>query len=378
MSLDIRHSTLLVILLTLAIPASLEIQPVKAISNASLVTLTITTLPHTPDLPVAIRNGSWCCQVTKTDQSGNATLNVSPENSPYQLYAGTQCQTSSLVVNSSSEACFLMWGDTGNSSSVEEVLLTANTTRLILLQYSGRVELIFADSSSKKVDDSLVDVVRLQGSDGTPYLKYIYKDLWFPENRFQRTSSGIGWRFLDITYTILAVNVTGENVIQSGLYRLLSPHNATWSIKLLLYPFTVTVSDLFFGESVEATVVVTDFTGGFEVGRANTQGGVASFSTFPRGNYLVRTSGSGIGIPSSVVFTGPLDVQSKVFSIADGLSVGSSGLVLGIMILLRRRRRLRRQLSSDASLDRRSQLNDTNRCLDAEGESVNVVSSRGS
>ena len=295
--------------------------------------LTVETLPPTSNIPIVL-NGSML--YTGSDGTISSLL----PQSTYVLEA-----ISETYISENTKATFTKWGDLFDPQSFEierTIVLTNDKVVRLLLAIHHRVSLAFSDSSGTRIDTSLVESVLVGASDGQSYMLRTYENLWFPGNRFQRVQAPITWKVVNISYTFNEVTVLGRNTVQRGLHVFAPGPDATWGVSLNLYSLKVEVTDFFFGFPIDTEIKISDLSNGDMVLTSRSSLGVLTSENFPRGSYMISVRGIGVALPVSVVFTKPMTVEVRLFSIFDIVFVLALAAAFAGALLLRRHYSARR------------------------------------
>ncbi len=296
--------------------------------STSNSTLTVETLPSTPNIPVLLNGLMYYT-------GSNGTLSLSLPGGNYVLEA-----IGETLLSENTKATFVKWGDLFDPQSFESertITLTGDKVVRLLLAIHHRVSIVFTDSGVTKVNSSLVDSALVGASDGQSYLLRTYENLWFPKNRFQRVQDPITWKVVNITYTFNEVNVLGRNTVQRGLHSFMPSPDAAWNVPLQLYSLSVIVTDFFFGFPLDSEIQISDLSSGDMVLTSEVSRGQFTSEVFPRGNYMISIKGAGVALPAPVIFTKTMSVEVKVLSTLDIMFLVTIVVVFAGAVLVRRR-----------------------------------------
>jgi hypothetical protein len=208
-----------------------------------------------------------------------------------------------------------------------------HTASIVLLR-PVRVRLV--DPGGRLVDPAVAPRVGVRGTDGTRAEMPTGGVAWLPAVRAIVRPGG-RWRARLVSFAVQDVAAYGANVVNRAQQRFEPERSGDVTVKVLFFAARVHARDALFGGPAGDAVVVR-YPDGHTQRLPLGDGGDRGLGGLPRGDYLLRITGSGLSFARPIALSRSQDVTLQVITWADlGLAAGIALLGLFALELARRR-----------------------------------------
>jgi hypothetical protein len=191
----------------------------------------------------------------------------------------------------------------------------------------------FVDPNGAPVNPQRVTQFSIRSLQGDAFTFKDGQPRWIPASRVTRRRSG-GLDPVNLLYTVSEVMVDGSNVVNKAQQQFYAQPNATWSISLLFYTFSIHTTDALFGFPQGKQLNLYLPNGEMKTYPLDSTGSV-SIPSLARGDYFFQVTGArGISPKAPVSLSKDQELNTKVISFLDMGVIGGAGMLIALGLIL--------------------------------------------